>query len=673
MKKFSIILLIFINTTFFAQTTAPQLINYQGIARNPGGAPVVGQIGLKFELHQGNAGGTVVFTEQHSPTTNPFGIFNVQIGSVNQSQFAAIAWGAFDYFLEVSIDVLGGTSYATVGNQQLVSVPYALFAKNAGNSASYNAGSNITFTGPANNPTINSNPDLSLTGNVLNISGSGSPVTLPSVTLTATPNVTVSVPALNIIDLKVPNYVAGTNVTITPAAGNNFVIDAGTGTSTSVATPYSLSVNGPHSVTPGPLANLTIVAPNISVTGAGATVTGNILPNYSIHIPTVVVTPTTGGLSFTQNGNTSTVAVGGSGPWTNTGPVVHLVTGSNNVGIGTTNSTAKLTVTTNIAIDAILAQSSGANGILAQSISSNTTDAGVYGTNNGSGFGVKGETVSTSTTVAGVHGLNNGSGYGVIGITGSSNASISGVKGVNNNTGSGVLGVNTSSLNINSMHGVHGRTSSAALGSHGVFGENVAAGSGVHGLTSSTANNAYGVFGKNIGGGEGVRGETGASNTTVAAVSGFNNGTGVALKGSLPSASVAGSSNAALLLENGHIKTTSSSSAVSAFSVSFSQAGTHNIVPNAGNNDVRGVVTYTTNQTGPLAGAGTFVNINTTFSKIYSTPPVVVITSMNPNLQGWDLYLHQVNNSFFVVRAINNNGAAAPPPPNITFSYIVIE
>ncbi len=755
MKKFSIILLILLNTAFYAQTTAPQLINYQGVARDVNGNPIVGPIGVRFHLHQTTANGTIVFTEVHSPTTNIYGIFNVLIGSNNPSQFASITWGTDDYFLEVQMDPTGATSYSSIGSQKLVSVPYALYAKNAGNSASYNAGSNITFTGPANNPTINSNPSLSLAGNVLNISGSGSPVTLPTVTLTATPNVTVSVPSLNTIDLKVPNYVAGTNVTITPAAGNNFVIDAGTGTSTSVATPYSLSVNGPHTVTPGPFANLTIVAPNLSVTGGGGTVVNNTLPNYAINIPTVVVTPTTGGLSFSQNGNTSTVAVGGGGQWTNTGPIVHLITGSNNVGIGTTNSTAKLTVTTSLANDAILAQSSGANGILAMTSSGGTVDAGVSGNNNGSGFGVKGQTSSTNSAVSGVIGTNNGIGNGVLGITGSSSVVIAGVKGINNsvgsgvagenvnfssastahgvrgetngsnplaagvfgnnsNAGSGVYGINGSAtpastahgvkgvtsnggalatgvtgINTNvgtgvfgehsnnsipsgDAHGVYGKTNGISINAYGVYGENIGNGSGVYGLTSSSLTNAYGVYGKSVGGGDGVRGETGASNATIAAVSGFNNGTGVALKGSLPTGTVPGGSNVALLLENGHIKAIGSSVTVSSFSVSFIQSATHNIVPNPGNNDVRGIVTYTTNQTA-TAGVGTFVNINTTFSKIYSSPPVVVISCMNSNLQGWELQLAQINNSFFAVRAVNNSGGSASPPANITFSYIVIE
>ena len=715
MRKFSIILLVLLNNSFFAQMTGLQLINYQGVARDASSNPIVGPIGVRFHIHQTTANGPIVFTEVHNPTTNIHGIFNVKIGSNNSSQFAAITWGTDDYFLEVQIDPTGNTAYTSIGSQQLVSVPYALYAKTAGNSASYNAGSNITFTGPANNQTINSNPNLSLAGNVLSISGSGSPVTIPTTSLTASPNVTLTNTGSESYDIKVKNYVAGSNITIlSPTAGTDYTINT-SGTATSA--PYNLSVNGPHSVTTGPSASLTIVAPNINVTGGGATVTNNTMPNYAIHIPTVVVTPTTGGLSFSQNGNTSTVAVGGSAQWTNTGPVVHLVTGSNNVGIGTTNSTAKLTVTTNIATDAILAQSSGANGILAQSISSGTADAGVYGTNNGSGFGLRGETISTNTNVAAVLGVNNGTGggNGIIGITNSSNFSSNGVYGRNNNVGAGVSGENlqgTSSIaahgvkgvtnstgaqaagvfgenknigagvyGINSYtlsaspnaHGVYGKTSNSDVTAAGVYGINNGIGNGVFGQTGSAATNAYGVYGKSVGSGGGVHGETSSPNVTVAGVSGLNTGTGVALKGSLPTSSVVGSSNVALLLENGHIKATSTANAISTFSVSFTQAASHNIMPNPGNNDVRGIVTYTTNQTGPLAPVGTYVNINTTFNKIYSSPPVVVISCMNANLQGWELQLAQINSSFFAVRAVNNSGGPASPPTNITFSYIVIE
>lgn len=760
MKKISIILLFFISLHIFGQVPPPY-INYQGLARDNSGNPIIGAVGLKFDLHQTTAGGTNVFSETHSATTNAFGIFNVQIGKNNPSSFALINWGTNDFFLEVSMDPLGGTSYTTIGTQQLVSVPYALYAKSAGNSTSYNAGSNVTFSGPANSPTINSNPSLSLgAGNVLSISGSGSPVTLPTTSLTATPNVTLTNFGAGSYDLKVPNYVAGNNITIVPpTSGNNYTINA-SGTATN--TPFSLQVNSPHSVTPGPASVLSIVAPTINITGGGGVVTSNIFPNYSINIPTIVVTPTTGGLSFFQNGSTSTITVGGPpSPWTTSISTVYLVNTTDNVGIGTTNSTAKLTVTTNIATDAILAQSAGANGILATSNSSGPTDAGVFGSNSGAGHGLRGETISTNTLSAGVFAANNGMGNGVIGITGSTNSASSGVKGKNNLNGAGVYGENLAANASNFAHGVKGITnSSGALASgvnginsgngagvygentksittsgnghgvfgksgcpdinvYGVYGQNIGSGSGVYGLTSSTAFNAAGVSGKNVGQGDGVYGETNAtagfaaavhgeglastpgmmarnvsssasgsasgiraitnsSSSNAAGVHGENLAMGAAVKASLPTGLVAGALNAALLLENGHIKATAVTGATAGtYTFGGLTSGVNGIGPSVTNaNDVRGIISfYTPNSITAVTSSG-YIEQEVLFAKPYSVPPIVTIAPLTDMLN-FSYMVKTVSASSFVIKVFRSSNSATPiSAPNNTllqFSYMVIE
>ncbi|MCF8269802.1 MAG: DUF1566 domain-containing protein [Crocinitomicaceae bacterium] len=47
--------------------------------------------------------------------------------------FANIDWSAGPYFMETAVDVTGGTSYTVMGTSQLMSVPYALYAKTSGN------------------------------------------------------------------------------------------------------------------------------------------------------------------------------------------------------------------------------------------------------------------------------------------------------------------------------------------------------------------------------------------------------------------------------------------------------------------------------------------------------------------------------------------------------------
>ncbi len=116
-----------------AQT--PEAFRYQAVARDGGGQLVVNTaVGVQFQLHQGSASGTVVYAETHSPTTNAQGLFTVGVGegSPTSGTFSAIDWSTGPYFVEVGLDPAGGTAYSSIGVQQLLSVPYALYATKAG-------------------------------------------------------------------------------------------------------------------------------------------------------------------------------------------------------------------------------------------------------------------------------------------------------------------------------------------------------------------------------------------------------------------------------------------------------------------------------------------------------------------------------------------------------------
>jgi hypothetical protein len=120
---------LFCASNTFAQS--PQAFNYQGVARDAGGDALVNTtIGVEFQVHQTSAGGTVVYAETHAPTTNEHGLFSVEVGNgtPGTGTFATIDWSAGPYFLEVGLDPAGGSSYTSVGTQQLLSVPYALHA-----------------------------------------------------------------------------------------------------------------------------------------------------------------------------------------------------------------------------------------------------------------------------------------------------------------------------------------------------------------------------------------------------------------------------------------------------------------------------------------------------------------------------------------------------------------
>lgn len=114
-----------------SQTAPPESISYQGIARDASGNVLSGQqISINFIIHQYTPNGVPIFSAAHTTTTNAVGLFTLAIGSVNTSSFQAIDWSKGPYFLEVELDPTGtGSSYTSIGTQQILSVPYALYSK----------------------------------------------------------------------------------------------------------------------------------------------------------------------------------------------------------------------------------------------------------------------------------------------------------------------------------------------------------------------------------------------------------------------------------------------------------------------------------------------------------------------------------------------------------------
>lgn len=122
-----------LSLSIFAQ--APDLINYQAVARNSTGNPIQSQvIGIKISVLQGSATGTAVYEETHAPTTDNYGAFNLAIGggTVVSGGFSGINWGSFTHYLKIEMDAAGGSNYTPMGTTQMVSVPYAKYAEKAG-------------------------------------------------------------------------------------------------------------------------------------------------------------------------------------------------------------------------------------------------------------------------------------------------------------------------------------------------------------------------------------------------------------------------------------------------------------------------------------------------------------------------------------------------------------
>jgi hypothetical protein len=121
------------NTVTANRSAATELINYQAVARNAGGALMTNAaITIDFEIRNG-AGGSAVFNETQSLTTDANGVFSAQIGAVTSLE--EVNWAGLDPWLQVK---LNGTN---VGETQMASVPGALYSKNSGSVMIYGSGS----------------------------------------------------------------------------------------------------------------------------------------------------------------------------------------------------------------------------------------------------------------------------------------------------------------------------------------------------------------------------------------------------------------------------------------------------------------------------------------------------------------------------------------------------
>jgi uncharacterized protein (TIGR02145 family) len=166
MKKLTLFFasLIFTITGMMAQ--APLQFKYQAVLRDAGGNVIAGkEIKVLIDILKGDLNGKPVFSETHNVTSSAQGIINLNIGSINKLD---IDWSADTYYVKMTVD---GTE---MGTSQLLSVPYALYARNAGNGFSGN------YEDLTNKPSLFDGSWNSLTGKpeLAKVASSGSYVDL---------------------------------------------------------------------------------------------------------------------------------------------------------------------------------------------------------------------------------------------------------------------------------------------------------------------------------------------------------------------------------------------------------------------------------------------------------------------------------------------------------------
>lgn len=139
MKKNLINLLVLFVTSLVFSQVPPELISYRAIALNAAGNIISNDdIGIRISIL--DATFNPIFVETHIKHTDANGAYNLNIGGgsfISGTVFSNINWGGGNRHLKIEIDPNGGINYTiNVGITQLLSVPYALLAKNVVNNNS---------------------------------------------------------------------------------------------------------------------------------------------------------------------------------------------------------------------------------------------------------------------------------------------------------------------------------------------------------------------------------------------------------------------------------------------------------------------------------------------------------------------------------------------------------
>jgi len=376
MKKIVLIVALALGTyTVSAQT--PERMSYQAIVRNASGQLLTNQnVAVKVSVLQGSAAGSAVYSERITGITNANGLVSLEIGSgtVITGTFNSINWGTNSYYLKTETDPAGGTNYTITGTSQLLSVPYALYAKSSGGGG----GGNLTlpYTAIANNAftlfSLTNDGDGTSIDGISNSTSSSIAAVRGTIMSTAPGGFSSAVRGMN-------NGTGGLGIGVWGS-------QAGSGWGIYGVTPNGLGVYGNSSGS-----GTGVFANSNTGTGLNATSTNGIAANISI-------------TNNANNNNVLEISTLGSGKGINVsvsgsnhGVYSNSASGTGVEGISGNISSAGV-IGRNITGEAIVGFSSGASGVGAVVGRADGAGYGVRGFNTNSGIGVLGQAGSSGGT-----------------------------------------------------------------------------------------------------------------------------------------------------------------------------------------------------------------------------------------------------------------------------------
>ncbi|MFK7946100.1 MAG: glycosyl hydrolase family 28-related protein [Saprospiraceae bacterium] len=144
-RKLTTLLIVLLPLMSFAQDA----FRYQAVARDSSGATITNQlIGVQISIILDDESNPAIYEEIHQPESNNYGVINLSIGDgiPMTGDFSTINWGQ-KAFIKVEMDLAGGTNYTVSSVAEILSVPRALYAENAGNVNSSKFGIYVTDFG----------------------------------------------------------------------------------------------------------------------------------------------------------------------------------------------------------------------------------------------------------------------------------------------------------------------------------------------------------------------------------------------------------------------------------------------------------------------------------------------------------------------------------------------
>ena len=145
MKKAVFLLLTFFGACFSVYGQVADGINYQAVALDEKGKEIPGhditgmiiygnQLVMRFSILSGSQDGEVLYCETHATFTDQYGLISLVIGHGDvlpdgtYSRINAIPWGADKLFLKVEIDIHNSGDFKLMSIEQMMAVPFALYA-----------------------------------------------------------------------------------------------------------------------------------------------------------------------------------------------------------------------------------------------------------------------------------------------------------------------------------------------------------------------------------------------------------------------------------------------------------------------------------------------------------------------------------------------------------------